>query len=70
MCQVNEWQTLLLILVGQLSSTFLNIETTDENFQQSEKQDSFRQILKSSGSQLLRITTRTISGPDVFDKLT
>ena len=70
MCQVNEWQTLLLILVGQLSSTFLNIGTTDENFQQSEKQDSFRQILKSSGSQLLRITTRTISGPDVFDKLT
>ena len=51
---------------------FLNIltETTDENFQQSEKQVSFRHILKNStstyegpGSQFFRTTTGIQSGP-------
>ena len=44
--------------------TFLNTGTTDKTFQQSGKEDSFRQILKSSasmyessGSQFFRTTT-------------
>ena len=46
------------------SPTFLNTGTTDETFQQSEKKDFFRQILKSlasmyesSDSQFFRTTT-------------
>ena len=39
-----------LILAIDLSSKFLNTETTVKTFQQSGKQDSFRQILKSSAS--------------------
>ena len=53
----------------------VNIETTDETFQQSGKQDSFRHILKSSaskyessGSQFFRTTTGIQSGPDLFDE--
>ena len=49
--------------------------TTDETFQQSRKQDSFRHILKSSasifkcsGSQLFRTTTRIQLGSNVFDE--
>ena len=38
------------ILALDLSPTFLNTETTNETFQQSKKQDSFRQMLKSSES--------------------
>ena len=44
---------------------FLKIRTTDQSFQQSRKQDSFKNILKrsanmyrSSGSQFFRTTTR------------
>ena len=33
-----------------ISATFLNTGTTDETFQQSGKQDSFRHLLKSSAS--------------------
>ena len=36
--------------VVHLSPTFLNTATTDETFQQSGKQDSFRHMLKSSAS--------------------
>ena len=57
--------------------TFLNTGTTDETFQQSRKQDSFRHLLKSSvsmqessGSQFFRTTTEIQSGPDAFDKST
>ena len=49
--------------------------TTDETFQQSGKQDSFRHIMKRSasiyeswGSQFFRTTTGIQSGPDVFDE--
>ena len=49
--------------------------TTNENFQQSGKQDSFRNILKSSariyessGWQFFRTTTGIQSGPDAFDE--
>ena len=49
--------------------------TTDDAFQQSRKQDSFRHILKSSaslcessGSQFFMTTTGIQSGPDVFDE--
>ena len=59
----------------QLSSTFLNTGTTNETFQQFSKQDSFRQMLKSSASiyesscsQCFRTTTGIQSGQDVFDK--
>ena len=52
-----------------------NTGTLDETFLQSGKQNSFRQILKSSadvyessGSQFLKTTTRIQSGPDTFDK--
>ena len=60
-------------LAVDLSPTFLNTRTTDKTFQQSEKQDSFRHILKSSvsicessGSQFFRITTGIQLGPDAF----
>ena len=53
----------------------LKYRTTNETFQQSGKQDSFRHILKSSAStyessglQFFRTTTRTPSRPDVFDE--
>ena len=49
--------------------------TTDDTFQQSGKQDSFRQLLKSltsmyesSGSQFFRTTTGIQSRPDAFDE--
>ena len=55
--------------------TFLNIGTTNETFQQSLKQDSFRQTLKSStstyessGSQFFCTTTGLQSGPDAFEE--
>ena len=51
-------------LAVDLSPTFLNTGTTNETFQQSGKQDSFRHLLKSSasmyecsGSQFFRTTT-------------
>ena len=47
----------------------------DESFQQSEEQDSFRNIFKSSasiydssGSQFYKTTTGIPSGPDAFDE--
>ena len=40
------WQ----FLAVDFSSTFLNTGATNDTFQRSEKQDSFRQILKSSVS--------------------
>ena len=53
----------------------LNTGATDETFQKSGKQDSIRQILKSSanmyessGSQFLRTTTGMQSGPDAFNE--
>ena len=60
-------------------SHFLNIpkyrETTDETFQQSRKQDSFKHILKSSanmceslGLEFFRTITGIQSGPDTFDE--
>ena len=55
--------------------TFLNTRTTNETFQQSGKQGSFRHILKSStnmcessGSQFFRTNTGIQSGPDAFDE--
>ena len=52
-----------------------NTGNTDETFQQSGKQDSFRHLLKSlasmyetSGSQFFRNTTGIQSGPDAFDE--
>ena len=51
-----------VVLAVDLSLTFLNAGTTDETFQQSGKQESFRHLLKSSvgssGSQYIRTTTR------------
>ena len=65
------WQ----FLAVDFSPTFLNTWTTDETFQQSEKQDSLRHYLKSSarmkessGSQFFRTSIGIQSGPDVFDK--
>ena len=65
----------MIDLAVDLSLTFLNTGTTDETFQQSEKQDSFRHLLKSSasmykgsGSQFFRTTTGIQSGPDTFEK--
>ena len=62
-------------LAVDLSPIFLNTGTTNETFQQSGKQDSFRHILKSSasvyessGSQFFGTTTGIQSGPDVFDE--
>ena len=43
-------QTMLQYLAAGLSLTFLNRRTTNETFQQSGKEDSFRHILKSSAS--------------------
>ena len=61
----------MIVLAVDLSPTFLNTGTTNETFQQSEKQDSFRHILKSSpsmykisGSQFFTTTT----GPEAFDE--
>ena len=55
--------------------TFLNTGTTDAGFQQSGKQDSLKQLLRSSasmkessGSQFFRTTTGIQSGPDAFGK--
>ena len=63
------------LLLTDLSLTFLNTGTTNETFQQSGKQDSFRHLLKSSasmyessGSQFFRTTTGIQSGPDAFDE--
>ena len=62
-------------LAVDLSPTFLNTGTTEETFQQSRKQGSFRHLLKSlasmpesSGSQFFRTTTGIQSGPDAFDE--
>ena len=56
---------------------FLNTGITDETFQQSGKQDSFRYILESSrsmyeisGSPFFRTTTGIQSGPNAFDEST
>ena len=64
-----------VVLVVDLSPTFLNPGTTDDTFQQSGKQDTFRHILKSiasiyesSRSQFFRTTTGIQSGPDTFDE--
>ena len=58
-----------------LFSTFLNTETTYATYQESGKQDLFRHLLKisdsmyeSSGSQFLRTTTETQSGPKAFEE--
>ena len=58
-----------------LSPLFLNTGTTYETFQQSGKQDSFRQILKSpanthesSDSQFFRAKTGLQCGPGAFDE--
>ena len=63
------------LLAAGLSCTLLSTGTTDETFQQSGKQDSFRHILKSSacmyeslGSQFSTTTTGIKSGADTFDK--
>ena len=65
----------VVVLAVDLSPTFLNTGTTDETFQQSGKQDSFRHLLKnlasmyeSSGSQFFRTTTGIQSGPDALDE--
>ena len=42
--------------------------TNNETLQQSGKQDSFRNLLKSSGPQLVRTTTGIQSGPHDFDE--
>ena len=62
-------------LAIHLSSTFLNTWTTNEIFQQSGKQGSFRQILKSSASicensdpSFLKAATGIQSGWGAFDK--
>ena len=59
-----------------LSTTFLNQGTIDETIQQSEKQDSYRHLWKSSASgkessglHFFRTTTGIQSGPDAFSKL-
>ena len=64
-----------IFLAVDISPTFLNTETTNETFQQSGKQSSFRQILKSLagmyerlGSQFFRTSTGIQSGPDTFDE--
>ena len=64
-----------IVLTVDLFPTFVNIGTTDETFQQSGTQDSFKHILKisasmdeSSGSQFIGTTTGIQSGPDAFDK--
>ena len=59
-----------------VSPTFLNSGATDQTFQESGKQDSFRHIweslasiLKSSDSQLFRPTTGIQPGQDALGKL-
>ena len=59
----------------RLSPTFLNAGTISDIFQQSGKQDSFRNILKSSdsmfessGPEFFRTTTGIKSEPDAFDE--
>ena len=63
------------ILALDLSPTFLNTETTNETFQQSKKQDSFRQMLtssesmyESSRSRFVRTINEIQSGQDTFDE--
>ena len=58
-----------------LSTSFLNTGNTVQTFHQSGKKDSFRHILKSSGSmyessvsQFFRTTTGMQSGPDAFEE--
>ena len=60
-------------LAVHISPTFLNSGATDKTFQQSGKQDSFKDIWKrsasmyeSSGSEFFNTTTGIQSGPDVF----
>ena len=62
-------------LYVDLSTILLNTGTTDETFQQSGKQDSFRRLLtnsammlKSSSSEFFRTTTGIQSRPDAFHK--
>ena len=57
-------------LAVDLFLTFLNTGTTDETFQQSEKQDSFRHLLKSSASMYEGSGSHTgiQSEPDTFEK--
>ena len=59
----------------RLFPNIIKYKDHNETFQQSEKEDSFRLLLKISasmkvisGSQLFRITTRIQSGPDTCDK--
>ena len=63
------------LLSVDLFTIFLNTGTTDETFQQSGKQDSFRQLLKSSammykssGSEFFRTITGIQSKSDALDK--
>ena len=63
------------VLALDLSPPFFNTKITDETYQNSGKQDSFRHTLKSSakmygssGSQFFRTTSWIQLGPDVFDK--
>ena len=65
----------MVVFSSRPSPTFLNTGSTDETFQQSGKQDSFRHILKSlasmyesSDSQFFRTTTGIQSGPDALDE--
>ena len=62
----------MLVLSHDLSPTFLNTGTKDDNFQRSEKQDSFLQILKSSASMYeslgSQFFTATTAGRNAFDK--
>ena len=67
----NEWSFLAI----DFSPTSLNTKTTDQTFEKSGKQDSFRHIFKSSasmyessGSQFFRITTGIQSGPHAFEE--
>ena len=69
------WWTGRQFLAVDLSSTFLNTGTTDETFQRSGKQDSFRSILKSSasiyessGSLFFKTTTGIQWETDAFDE--
>ena len=69
--RLTEWKFLGL----DYSPTSLNIGTTNETFQQSGKEDSFRHLLTSSASmyessdwQFFRTTTGIQSGPDAFDR--
>ena len=64
-----------VVLTVDISPTFLNTSTTDEAFQQSGEQDSFRHISKTSasfyeilGSQFFRTTTEIQSALDAFDE--